>query len=570
MLPAGIQKEDIIGRECRFATYCKSPNGQDDMVVAKEYLYLKDGTRVPNLSLIENYTRDYYVTKKAFQNHYEKLEWEDKDKLQVYHSNEAQIAERAARSTHTFSKRMTKQSVAQCPFLYGYDISTTALIKQLYKEKYPDHIHPSSSVAALDIETNVNSAEKEILVVGLTFRSCVYVAINNKWIEDNQSSRDAIHNRFKYLLGTWVESRKLNLVVEFFDTPGQCCVGALKKAHELQPDYISIWNMDFDLPKIIATMEAEGINVADVMSDPRVPQQYRFYKYKRGNPQKKTQSGKVSAKHPADLWHTMYCPSSFYFLDSMCIYKRIRAAAGMVSSYGLDAALGRHLSLGKLKFTETDHLSRTAWHAEMQTNFKIEYVIYNIFDCVGLELLDEKINDLGKSFDALSGVSDYADFDSTPTRIADDLHFYVQKHGKVIATAPDRDVILHDYDKYVTDIKGWIVTLPSYLMDDNGIAVIKEMPDVRSMARAHCGDIDIEGTYPNGEDIMNISKETTYRELHQIQGLTEYDRRMVGINLSGGVANAVEICNTVLQLPALAEIGEIYLKYKQESVVSTQ
>lgn len=570
MLPAEIQKEDIIGRECRFATYCKSPNGQDDMVVAKEYLYLKDGTRVPNLSMIENYTREYYVTKKAFQNHYEKLEWEDKDKLQVYYSNEAQIAERAARSTHTFSKRMTKQSVAQCPFLYGYDISTTALIKQLYKEKYPDHIHPSSSVAALDIETNVNSAEKEILVVGLTFRSCVYVAINNKWIEDNQSSRDAIHNRFKYLLGTWVESRKLNLVVEFFDTPGQCCVGAIKKAHELQPDYISIWNMDFDLPKIIATMEAEGINVADVMSDPRVPQQYRFYKYKRGNPQKKTQSGKVSAKHPADLWHTMYCPSSFYFLDSMCIYKRIRAAAGMVSSYGLDAALGRHLSLGKLKFTETDHLSRTAWHAEMQTNFKIEYVIYNIFDCIGLELLDEKINDLGKSFDALSGVSDYADFDSTPTRIADDLHFYVQKHGKVIATAPDRDVILHDYDKYVTDIKGWIVTLPSYLMDDNGIAVIKEMPDVRSMARAHCGDIDIEGTYPNGEDIMNISKETTYRELHQIQGLTEYDRRMVGINLSGGVANAVEICNTVLQLPALAEIGDIYLKYKQESVVSTQ
>lgn len=114
------------------------------------------------------------------------------------------------------------------------------------------------------------------------------------------------------------------------------------------------------------------------------------------------------------------------------------------------------------------------------------------------------------------------------------------------------------------------VTLPSYLMDDNGIAVIKEMPEVRSMARAHCGDIDIEGTYPNGEDIMNISKETTYRELHQIQGLTEYDRRMVGINLSGGVANAVEICNTVLQLPALAEIGDIYLKYKQESVVSTQ
>lgn len=76
--------------------------------------------------------------------------------------------------------------------------------------------------------------------------------------------------------------------------------------------------------------------------------------------------------------------------------------------------------------------------------------------------------------------------------------------------------------------------------------------------RAHCTDIDIEGTYPNVEDVMNISNETTYRELHQIQGLTEQERREFGINLTGGVSNAMEICCKVFGLPNMFQMLEIY------------
>lgn len=570
MLPEGLTEQDIIGRECRFGTYCDGGDGHNDLVVAKEYLYTKDGRRIPNVALFPNYERTFYVTKKGFQNHYEKLEWEDKDKLVEYRCTEAEVAERAARATRMFGKRITKKTVAVNPFVYGYDISTTALIKQAYKDKFPDFIHPTSSVAALDIETNVKTAEKEILVVGLTFRETVFIAVNSNWLAPTMVNIDAINFKYKELLGKWIESRNLKLEIIFKDTPGQCCEAAIRKAHELKPDYISIWNMDFDLPKMIDAMKKEDMDLADIFSDPSVPDKFKFFNYKKGSAQKVTQSGKQSAKHPADMWHTMYAPASFYFLDSMCVYKRIRAAAGMVSSYGLDAALGRHLDLGKLKFNETDHLSRTAWHEAMQSNYKVEYIIYNIFDCIGLELLDEKINDLGRSFDALSGVSDYNNFDSTPTRIVDDLHFYVEKRGKVIATAPGRDDILHPYDNYVIDMKKWIATLASYLMHDNGIPIIKELPDTNSMARAHCCDIDIEGTYPNGEDIMNISKETTYRELHLIRGLTEADRRQVGINLSGGVANAVEICNKVLQLPSLSQLGEIYMQAKADAAIDQQ
>ena len=96
-------------------------------------------------------------------------------------------------------------------------------------------------------------------------------------------------------------------------------------------------------------------------------------------------------------------------------------------------------------------------------------------------------------------------------------------------------------------------------MSDTGLPLIKDNPDIRTLAHPHCADIDIEGTYPNLEDVMNISNETTYRELGTIQGFTDQDRRAIGINLSGGVVNSVELCTTLLGLPNFQQMEEIYL-----------
>lgn len=57
---------------------------------------------------------------------------------------------------------------------------------------------------------------------------------------------------------------------------------------------------------------------------------------------------------------------------------------------------------------------------------------------------------------------------------------------------------------------------------------------------------------------MNISKETTWRELCRIMGISEEKQREVGISLTGGPVNAVEICETVFQLPSQFEILKIF------------
>jgi hypothetical protein len=180
--------------------------------------------------------------------------------------------------------------------------------------------------------------------------------------------------------------------------------------------------MNYDLKKIDEVFKKYNYDSARIFSDPAVPDVFCKWKYKEGKTQKVTQSGKTTGLHPADRWHIAECPASFYFIDAMCLYKRIRLAAGMVSSYSLDATLKRHLGIGKLNFADVDKLNGTAWHKEMQTAYRVEYCIYNIFDNIGQELLDEKTGDINKSFTALVGVSDFDKFNSNPRRIVDDLN----------------------------------------------------------------------------------------------------------------------------------------------------
>lgn len=69
----------------------------------------------------------------------------------------------------------------------------------------------------------------------------------------------------------------------------------------------------------------------------------------------------------------------------------------------------------------------------------------------------------------------------------------------------------------------------------------------------------MEGTYPNEEILLNISRSTTMMEVVDIQGATEIQRRSVGAHLSGGDVNAAEICRELFKAPDLEKILELYL-----------
>lgn len=564
-----FNKEEVLGYECRFAVYCPPPEGTNtDYHLVKEIVHLKDGTRHPNLRLIKNFKRDFYVTKKGCQDHEQKKEWEHLPKLDRFETTQSELKRSIAKALGRTGFSGDPRVLQRSPYLYGSDILSTAVLKKSYQLNWPGLISPYS-VAAFDTEKDVINGTEEINMATLSFGKKVFTAVQKSFVEGLSNVQERADIAFdKYLSAidmkmkkgvpssdgeptvvNVIELRGLQWELVIVDSEIDVITECMKKAHEWKPDFVAIWNIDFDMQMMTKACERANYDPAHLFSDASVPQAWRHFRYKQGLKQKRTASGKVTPIKPADQWHSVFTPSSFYFIDAMCVYRKIRIASGEEPSYALDAILDKILGARKLKFKEAEQYTKLEWHQFMQRHFKIEYIIYNVFDCVSMEMLDETTQDLRVALPGGSGCSDFANFKSQPRRTVDDLHYFVMEHGRVIGSTSDE--MQTDLDSKTLGLEGWIVTLPAYLVADNGLCIIEEFPELRTNIRVHVADLDVSASYPNGECVFNISKGTTKKELCSIQGVSEQLQRAQGINLSAGHTNAVEFVVDLYKAPQM-------------------
>lgn len=548
-----IKKEDIKGYECKHVMYTKSTDNPDeDLLTVKENIHLKNGEIVPNLRLVKNYNRHFYITKKAFQTHPDKKEWEELSKLQKYTTTQAKMVKDLGRALNRPGFKGRLQQLAESPYVYGTDITTPTLLKHRYQKAYPD-CTSLNTVCVLDIETDMVLGHGKPIMIGITFRDKAFIGVTEEFLEGDREYEKKIRKKFTELLGQYEEERNITLECGIFKRSGEMCAKTIERLHHWQPDFVTAWNIDFDMPKITAVLEEEGYDLADVFSDPKVPERFRYFKYKQGEKQKVTAGGDVHSIPIPERWHKVTCPASFHFIDSMCVYKRIRMAKQNESSYSLDAQLEKHLNLGKLKFEQANGYFKGAWHEFMQKHYKVEYGVYNLFDCIGVELLDERLKDLRQTISVQCGVSEYNIFNSQPKRSIDRLYFFCLDKKDLILASRGINVS-DDLDKYVTSMRDWIITLPSHLRTDSGLKIIKELPTQSTEIFTHVADADVASGYPNAERILNMSKETTFRELCKIRGVDETTKRMATINLIACHVNAVDVCCSVLSAPRLDDL----------------
>ncbi|QXO11137.1 hypothetical protein pEaSNUABM54_00311 [Erwinia phage pEa_SNUABM_54] len=548
----------IKGREAKHILYSEAVTGElDDALFVKERIHLVDDTFRNNVYLRENYKRPFFITKEGFRNHKDKKEFEDLNKVQRYTSTQIRLGRSIVRALGYGNAHLPLRQILRNQYIYGCDTTTPVLVKNWYQQQWPDAV-TENSVAPLDIETDVvNGDGSKPVMISVSHGKHKAVFGVRSFYGTTQNLEEKFHKKTTVLVGDYIKKWDAEVIFAVFDTAFECIDAAFKLLHLWKPDFVSIWNIAFDLPKIIRCIQDAGKDPADVFSDPCVPAKYRHARWKPGKSQKVTASGKTMALHPAEQWHTMECFSSFYFVDAMCVYKRIRVVGGNERSYALDYILNKELGIRKLKFEEADHLSGLRWHQFLQKEYPIEYSVYNLFDTVSLEELDAKTHDLSQTISLLCGHSEYARFPSTPRRLSDDLEFFAQEHGRVFGTTSDQ---MGDdpLDKLVLGMNDWIVTLPSHLVIDNGLRCIKGMPNHITLIRAHVADLDVEGSYPNGELVMNLSKETTYRELSRIEGIPETVQRANGINIIGGYVNAAQFCNEIYGLPNFRELEALF------------
>ena len=349
----------IVGRECRFAVYCPpTRDNNDDLHVIKEVLHYDDGTTKPNLRFVKSYRRPYWVTKVGFRNHKQKKEYEEISKLNRYESTQTDLIHNISRTVEQPYFRGSLRKLCQNPYIYGADIQSTAMIKKTYLDKFPT-LNTPYSMAVYDIETDVVRGTKDIIMATLSMKDRVLTVVQKSFVEGYSNVEERLQQLMEKYIGEHVAKRKIKWELKFVDSESEVVSTIFHRAHEWMPDWLAIWNMDFDIPRSVEALEKAGIDPKSVFSDPSVPEEFKFFRYKQGPKQKVTASGKVDPIKPAARWHTVFCPSSFYVIDAMCAYKHIRNNVEPEEpSYGLDAILKKHELGGKLKFTEADKYTK--------------------------------------------------------------------------------------------------------------------------------------------------------------------------------------------------------------------
>jgi len=496
-----MDNKEIVGRECRFVFHLPAiDNYRLDTHVVKEKVHYEDGTSENKLRVIENFKREFFTTKEHYRRYEDKKEAEDLNRVNRHTSTQSDLGRAAAsRLGNRYIGVRDLRQVRNSPYLYGIDVHSKAIIKHAYMEKYPD-VSTKYEVATFDIETD--TVKDEVIVISLSMNDKIYTVINKSLLNiklstvtDSDKLTEEFSSKLHYMFKKYIPKTDItkNIDVEYIvvDNEMETVRAVMKKAHEWQPDFIAIWNIDYDIPKIMDVCKKYDVDPKDIFTDPSLPKELRYFKYKEGQKSKVTASGVFKPVSPEDQWHTVDCPASFYWIDAMSAHRYIRVGGKtMPGGYSLDNILKSELGskLAKLKFedeVDSNTVTGIEWHMFMVANKPLEYIIYNQWDNISMLQLDDKTKDLQIVLPMLSGYSDFGIFNSGPKRIVDAVYFFYLEHGKVLGSKPTKMEVPEG-----TALSGWIVLLPSYRVKDNGLKCLLENKDKTTNIRGMVFDSD--------------------------------------------------------------------------------
>lgn len=558
---------DVAGRECKNITYATDEAKENDCVLVKEVIHTNDGRQIPQIRIAENVKRPIYITQKQHRNHEEKKEYEERSKCQELMTTDVNMSAtiQLGLGYQFVDKKKSLRQVCSSPFVYWADLTLPTYIKNQYLKKWSQFVS-ENRLCVIDVETNVREGrDREPNIMSFILDDEIHFFGDKPYMDRIGKDADqVIAKKAKELLTRvpflekdkatgeekWVEKDVLKdykLFVNTCATPGQCIVMMFNRIHERLPDLVVAWNHQFDHKCIIDQLALEGIPAEDVYCHPDVPRRYRRCWFKEDQANKKTES-KSLTKSPADQWHVMYCMASFYCVDAMCLFKKIRTHEGNRPNYKLSSILETEIGVGKLNIPGLDYTDNLGWHEKAQTDFPAEYAVYNIMDNLLITLLDKKTKDLASAFSVLAGVSMFDIFPSLPKRICNAYTFYLYDQGLVIGSVGS--AMRNEKDEEVIGTDGWIVTLPAHMNQENGLRnILAEIPDFYSAFRGQTADADLTQAYPSATNMLNQSRETTLIELIYVNGVSEEVRRRVGVNLTAGRVNAMEIATDFFLLP---------------------
>ena len=555
--------EEPYARQFVHSCYMRRPQEDRDAVVIKEYIYPTKETKtpVPNIRIIENPKRQFAITKPQFRTHNEKREWENLDRVDWYTTYNKDMTENVYRALYGKLPygHVRQKKLDNSPYIYGTKIGIETLIHHRYTEDLNkiDYKPVSPTVGMLDIETSVLSDDNgKIIIITTTHENKVYTAILREFLtyknEDGEvveGSLQTLRNMSENVLHDTIQTYGFEFYYHIADTPQELIFWIMKNIHENHTDFIGIWNIDFDIPKILNTLNQENIPLEDVFSHPDVPEAFRYAEYRPDN--------STNAQHFTRKWHWLNTTGTAQFYDAMCLYSILRVHEGLKQSYSLDAILQAHGIGEKLKFKgdipDVAYMSNIDWHRYMQEKKPYEYIIYNQYDAMSLQILEWSINDVNAVY-LLVGDTHMRDFNKQSRMAGDVFHFECLKLGKVIGTIGEEMVGKYDH---LIPKDGGAVLRPERT-HELGMKALADMPHVITMLHPFTGDLDFSQMYPTAIICANLSRETKKSALIRVESFDQGHPQEISSKMGSPVENAQSIGSTYLGLPAYTEMWAMY------------
>ena len=455
------------------------------------------------MKIVDNPKVNIYVTAEHYRTHKYKIEWAPKVQLDEYvtlYRDRAETLDTVlngnGRPRWWKGRPPNLKKLMSSPYVYGADIDFGVRVKYRYELMNGGRKPESYNVGGLDIETDVNEIDGKgsksvIICTFIDHKGNTFVGIRKKFFADHTVEevekmwKEKTEPEFLSKLTDdpktgsrklYEESGGIKIVAQIFDEELDLLKWIFDCIHVSRPDFVTIWNMDYDIPYILERLNFRQADPRDVLCSPDIPKKYRQCTYYHDNGKKQD--------HITDRWHVLHLTDYTKYVDAMCMYARIRKASTRKPSYNLDAIATEELGSGKLKFGLDDHHT-------MQLNHKVEYVVYNIVDVLLLRLLDLKNHDTANMLRLLDAslIDDYA---RQSVQLKNTFFCYLDMLGGVPASMGDP--IVMPWDKYITN-KGGQVLDPCKTVK-TGVAILVESSLISFLHKLVCDiDVNLASTY---------------------------------------------------------------------------
>lgn len=555
----------IIAKVCKHAA--QSINRFDkskDLLCAKITNIHEDGSRSNSLVALENYKQPIWIVKEDKRKFKQHKDYIEESMCKEYRVPRCQLG--YAVSKYLYGAPDRSYSIRQAsdnPYVFGVDQTPPVHFKRKFFERYGDYQETEHyTMAAYDVETDMFKQGNPVMMASVTLKGKAYFAAVRSWYKEKRD--EDIFRKLKEAEEQHLKDHltRRNCVVEYalFDTPGQVVKACIDKMHEWEPDWVTAWNAVYDMTKNEEALMAEGYDLAEVYSDPRIPREYKSYKLHPGRTHKVKEDGTRSPLEWQEKFPTIRTMASWQFADAGSFYAiKRQPVVGKLESNALQAVANLEDVPGKL-YTEEgkDHdVGSPQWHRYMQEFWPYIYSMYNICDNFVIEEINEKTSDFSLSLPMLLKYSEYFNYVSQPKLISDTLSFMGRERGYVWGSTPgNRDT---SFSEKLPTLGDWIALLDTEKNASFGKALFGGLFDVFSNGRNDTSDIDVEGAYPHATLALNVSNKTTMMEVYQIQGADPMKFREIAVNYASSTeANAFGLCHDLFRFPQPDKLQEVF------------